>query len=436
MSGPRRAEPLLPNALIVARREYLDRVRSRVFHVSTLILASLAIFVSLIPIVALAVDRASVSRVAVVAGEAVLGDRSVAILDGLMNVNATGGASRKGYEFVRLDDPAAAIAAVADGRVAAALVVDREPGGRVTFEFHAGRGIGDDRLQLLSVGAFGIAVLDYSETNPISGFEMPDIQLLRPGPDAGSPSVPFDSAAFAGRTVLGLVLVFLLFISIVIYGMWVAAGVVAEKSSRVMELLVGAASARQLVAGKVLGIGAAGASQCLVVLLPAVAVLVVEDRIAGALLGPGASVAPALGTLSPGLLVAFAAFYVLGFTLYALVYAAACSLLSRPEDLQVVALPLSLIALAGYGPAILAVSGAMPTVVRLASYVPFWSPFVMLSRLSVGRVEPWELLLAVGLLVGSIAIVGVIAVRIYAAGVLLYGQRPGLRAYVAAVRGG
>jgi ABC-2 type transport system permease protein len=60
----------------------------------------------------------------------------------------------------------------------------------------------------------------------------------------------------------------------------------------------------------------------------------------------------------------------------------------------------------------------------------------MMTRLSVGRVEPWELLLAVGLLVATIIVVGVIAIRIYAAGVLLYGQRPGLRAYVAAARRG
>jgi ABC-2 type transport system permease protein len=60
----------------------------------------------------------------------------------------------------------------------------------------------------------------------------------------------------------------------------------------------------------------------------------------------------------------------------------------------------------------------------------------MLTRLSVGRVEPWELFLSVALLVATIAIVGVIAIRIYAAGVLLYGQRPGFRAYVQAARRG
>ena len=60
----------------------------------------------------------------------------------------------------------------------------------------------------------------------------------------------------------------------------------------------------------------------------------------------------------------------------------------------------------------------------------------MLTRLSIGRVEAWEVVLSFGLLIVAIGIVAVIAIRIYSAGVLLYGQRPGLRAYVAAARRG
>ena len=229
---------------------------------------------------------------------------------------------------------------------------------------------------------------------------------------------------------------FLIFITIVIYGMWVAQGVVAEKTSRVMELLISAASARQLVVGKALGIGLAGATQTIIVLVPALAILLLEDRLAAAILGDGVGISLPLSALSPGLLLSFATYYVLGFTLYALVYAAAGSLVSRPEDLQIIALPLSLIAIVGYFQGLLALTGGITWFIKLASYVPFWSPFVMVTRLSVGRVEPWELALSVGLLAGTIAVVGVIAIRIYAAGSLLYGQRPGLRAYVEAARHG
>jgi ABC-2 type transport system permease protein len=203
-----------------------------------------------------------------------------------------------------------------------------------------------------------------------------------------------------------------------------------------MELLISAASTRQLVIGKALGIGLAGATQTVIVLAPALVVLVVEDTLARVVLGQGVGLGSSISSLSPGLLLAFAGFYVLGFALYSLIYAAAGSLVSRPEDLQIIALPLSIVAIAGYGMGLLALTGGITGFIRIASYVPFWSPFVMLTRLSVGRVEPWELLLSVGLLVATIAIVAVIAIRIYGAGVLLYGQRPGLRAYVEAARHG
>src|SRR6476620_11931784 len=191
-----------------------------------------------------------------------------------------------------------------------------------------------------------------------------------------------------------------------------------------MELLVSAASPRQLVIGKALGIGLAGATQYVLVLVPAILTLLIESQLATALLGPSAGISPSLKALSPALLLAFGVYYVLGFALYSLVYAAAGSLVSRPEDLQIIALPLSLIAIVGYFQAVLALSGGTAGFIRFASYVPFWSPFVMLTRLSIGRVEAWEVVLSFWLLIAAIGIVGVIAVRIYSAGVLLYGQRP------------
>ncbi|HYM84594.1 MAG TPA: ABC transporter permease, partial [Candidatus Dormibacteraeota bacterium] len=95
---------------------------------------------------------------------------------------------------------------------------------------------------------------------------------------------------------------------------------------------------------------------------------------------------------------------------------------------------LSLVSMAGYLLAIGALGGSSGTIVAVASYVPLWSPFVMLARLMVGRVEPWELALAAALLVAAIGFALWLAVRVYSAGVLLYGQRPGFRAFLAAAR--
>jgi ABC-2 type transport system permease protein len=127
-------------------------------------------------------------------------------------------------------------------------------------------------------------------------------------------------------------------------------------------------------------------------------------------------------------------FFLLGFTLFALIYASMGAFVSRPDDLQTLSLPLSLLAMAGYLSAILALGGGGRGLTTLLSFVPPFSPFVMLARVMVGRVAPWELALSIALLVAAIVVVAIVASRMYAAGVLLYGQRPGIRAFIAAAR--
>jgi ABC-2 type transport system permease protein len=425
-------DPLLPNAMIVARREYGERVRSRLFHVSTVLLATLAVLVAFAPLFVRILDQGAVTRVAVIADSPQLSARTIGILDSILNGALAGGEPGAPYRVDAASDRAASLAALGD-TIDSVIVAARSSTGRLSFEFHVGETIGDDRLQQLSIGAFGVAVLDYSANNPSGAFQMPDVQLLRTGNTGEGP--PLAVADYAGRRIVGIVFVFIIFLTIVIYGMWVAAGVVTEKTSRVMELMISAASARQLVVGKVFGIGLAGLTQYGTILVAAIAALAVEDRLAHMLLGPGSSLTPSFQGLTPGLLLAYAGYFVLGFTLYALVYAAAGSLVSRAEDLQVIALPLSLVAIGGYLLSILALTGGTTWFIRLASLIPFWSPFVMLPRLTLGRVETWEVVVSIGLLVVAICVTYVVAVRVYAAGVLLYGQRPGLRALVSAARG-
>lgn len=428
--APTRREPLFPNTGHVARREYGELVRSRLFHVSTVTLAVLAIIVALLPIAIRSLERGSTTRISVVGDTAQLAKDTQGVLTQILNTQ--GGTV---YSVDIGESEAAALTAIEDHRLDALVVADRTANGSLHFAVHSGETVGDQTIQLLNFGTLSVALLDFATRNPISGFRVPTFDVFRGG-GGGGVAAPYDPSAYASRLIVGAVFGVLIFITIVIYGMWVAAGVVAEKSSRVMELLVSAASPRQLVIGKALGIGLAGATQYALVLGPAIVTLLLEDRIATAILGPSAGIAPSLKALSPTLLLAFGVYYTLGFALYSLIYAAAGSLVSRPEDLQIIALPLSLLAIVGYIQAILALTGGITGFIRFASLVPFWSPFVMLTRLSVGRVEPYELVVSIALLLVTIAIVGIVAIRIYAAGVLLYGQRPGLRAYVAAARRG
>ncbi|MFL5714957.1 MAG: ABC transporter permease [Chloroflexota bacterium] len=435
-------DPLLPNALIVARREYRDRTRSRLYIGSTIVLALMAMLVAVAPIAVRALDRQTVTRIAIVADDAELGQRAVSVADSLLNSpppGATAATWKKQFLVDVAADAGSAASDLTEGRLGGVMLVSRRPDGQVDIVLRTPEGPNSARSTILSVAAFGIGVLDWSARLPPDAkrdaFHPPGFQVesINTAVDAG---VALDARQAASRYVLGLVFVILLLISIIIYGMWVATGVAAEKSSRVMELMISAASAPQMLTGKVVGIGAAGLTQYIAIAIPAFVLLALQNQIATAVLGPDWVTGAPLGGLSGPLLIGYGVFFMLGYVLFALIYASMGSFVSRPDDLQTLSLPLSLVAMSGYLIAVVALGGATGTVVVLLSFLPPFSPFVMLARIMVSAVQPWEIVLSVALLVATIAVVAVIATRMYAAGVLLYGQRPGLRAFVAAARRG
>jgi ABC-2 type transport system permease protein len=325
---------------------------------------------------------------------------------------------------------------LAVGRVDAVIEVTRDAERQLHVVYRTNGPADAVRSQLAGFVALSVGILDWTSSLPpgsqLGSFQTPvfGTESLT-GPVEGGRTV--DPVEVASRGFLGTVFIILMFVTILIYGMWVAAGVATEKSSRVMELMISAASPRQLLVGKVLGIGGAGLTQYVAIAVPALLVLIFHDQIARAILGTTGAGLPT-GGLTIGLLAAYGLFFLLGFALFALIYAAVGSFVSRPDDLQTLSLPLSLVAMAGYLSALVVLLGGGGTFGQLASFVPPLSPFTMLSRLMVSTVQPWELTLSIGILVASIAAVAVATIRIYATGVLLYGQRPGLRAFISAAR--
>lgn len=434
--------PLLPNALIVARREYRERVRTRAFAISTAILALVALAASAAPIGLRAADQATVTRIAVLGESDGLEELTIAVLDSFLNTPPEGGDPTKWEKPYRISPAGgleAELQALERSRLEGLVVGRRSAEGRLEYVYHSRDLETAQRTQLVEFGLLGAAILDWQARGGAASSAAPFFQptirtetvnLAREGGQV------IDQQLAASRRFLGIIFVILVFITLVIYGMWVASGVAAEKSNRVMELLIGAATPLQLLVGKVAGLGAAGLTQYLLIAAPAVLVLFLQDRLSTALLGQSSlSGAPLAGVTVP-LLLAYGLFFILGFAFYSLVYAAAGSLVSRQDDVQQLALPLSMVSMGGYLAAIAALGVPNAPWVVVMSFIPLFSPFVMLARVMVGRVEPWELALSVGLLLLAIAGAFVLAARVYRAGVLLYGQRPGMREFIAAARRG
>jgi ABC-2 type transport system permease protein len=217
------------------------------------------------------------------------------------------------------------------------------------------------------------------------------------------------------RLALALVVVALLYLALLLYGSMVAQGVVEEKSSRVVELLLATVRPWQLLSGKVLGLGLVGLIQLFAVgavgLLLAILTQVVT--LTGA----------AAGTLAWGLL-----WYLLGYLLYATVFAAVGSLVSRQEDVQSVLMPITVVLVMAFvlGFAVLTSSPTGPTATVL-SLLPPLSPILMPGRIALAAVPPWQVALAIALTVATVALLARVGGVVYRNSVLHMGPRLRLR---------
>jgi ABC-2 type transport system permease protein len=427
--SPNRLGPFARNVRLVAGREYRVRVRSRAFVLSTLLLAAVAVGTGLVPVLVRALDRGAVVRLAVHADDAALQGLAIRSLDSVLNGRAQPDPTAKqAWAIEPAADVPAARARVVHGTLAGLLLVGRDAAGTPSFEYLTSAPPGGRQVILMRLATLAVAVNDRVGT--VAGL-VGDFRVTAADPGAPVAQPETDEAT---RTILATILVFLVFITSVTYGMWVATSVVEEKGSRVMELMLNAATTGELLGGKVLGVGAAGLTQYVAIVMPAVGVLVLQTPLAQLLLGDGGAPEGPLVGLTGGILLAFGVFFLLGFALSALLYAAAGSLVSRQEDVQQVALPMLLLSFGGYIGAATATAAPDAGWVAPLSLVPFFSPYLMLVRLTLGNVSASEVALAIAILVASIAGALWLAIRVYRAGVLLYGQRPTLRTVVGVVR--
>jgi ABC-2 type transport system permease protein len=198
------------------------------------------------------------------------------------------------------------------------------------------------------------------------------------------------------------------------YGVWVATGVIEEKASRVVEILLSSIRARQLLAGKIVGIGSLGLAQ--LVCIATFAIVLSEAT--------GAIDVPVHAIRAAALVLAW---FVLGFAFYASLFAVAGSLVSRMEELQNVIVPINLIILASFFISIGAVQDPGSALARVASIVPFSSALAMPVRITLGSATPIEIVTAVILLVGCTVGMIPLAGRLYAGAVLRIGAKVKLR---------
>lgn len=387
MNGPR---------FLVARRELVERARSRAFQVGTAI--QLVAIVIVLVIATVTGGGEETKKVALV------GAASQPYAQALQ---AAGPALDATIETRAYDDRSAAARAVEDGTVDAAVVdgdtvlVEDDPDDTLAAAVQATRrqlalrdaldraGVPPERLQ---------AALDPAPLR---------VQVLEPeNEDRGT------------RQGIAFVAVLLLYLAIFTYGLWVAGGIVEEKSSRVIEVVLSAIRPRELLAGKILGLGLLGLAQFVLV-------------IAVGLIGASVLDAVDLPHVTAGWVAIVALWFLLGYALYACVYAVAGALVSRQEDLQSSTGALNMVVIGAYILSFIALQDPDGTLLTVISFLPPSAPMAMPARWLVSDVPLWQLLLSVALTVATTVAVLRLATTVYARAALRIGPKLSLRSTLA-----
>ena len=230
-------------------------------------------------------------------------------------------------------------------------------------------------------------------------------------------------------------LLFLLYLLIIMNSQLVMSSVAEEKTSRIAELLIASVNPTTLLTGKILASATLGFLQLAVWIAAAVYL--------GGGSGAGAngqadsgmlSLANALDVLTPGLVVAFLLFFVIGFLQLSTMFAGAASLINRTEDLGSIALPLVMPIVFAFIIAIAALGSPDAPLAVICSYLPLVAPFVMFARIAVSNVPLWQVALSIGINLVALYAIAVLAGKIYRVGMLLYGRAPSLRQVWSVIR--
>ena len=382
---------------LVARREVLERVRGRIFRVGTIIIL-LAVGAAIV------IPKIHSNKTTPAQKVGVVGAPNAALN---RVITYSGNESKVPVHIVSEPSQESAEAALRSGKLDIAVV----NGDSIVVYQPITPDTTSDTATLVSVLAPELGVLHAYQEAGLTGSQVETVARAR--------AVPVESlqpntrrGVSKGTSVIGVVLIFLMLTQ---YNTWILMGVMQEKASRVVEVLLAAVRPIQLLGGKVLGIGLVAMGQAALI----VAFAFVVGKAVGSDLLKGTG-----GTL----LLVDLLWLVLGYAFYCWLYAAAGSTAERQDQVQTLALPLSLPILIAYIYSITVASSGNPsTIFKVLAYLPPTAPFAMPVLVSLDAVVWWQFMISVALCVGGTVLMAWFAAGIYRRAVLRSGQRVSLR---------
>ncbi len=416
---------------IVLQSEFLRRVRTRAFLLTTLLAPILLLAIALLPaLIGYLGSRDATRHLAVVDSTGLLLPHLQAHASATLRLEAVTlpldslqAAVRQGSYDGYLILPADLI----EGETIAKLYVGQSLGlsFQAQLERLLSRAVRDIRIERLQVPPELVAALR-------TEVPLRQYRLSESGAEA-------DGTMFF--SIIGYLMGFTVYVAMLAYGSLVMQGVIDEKTSRVIELIVSSVRPFQLLMGKVLGIGAMGLVQFVLWGLLLVAGAMAAGPLIAHFLDPQQLNLPAsastqellraanitLPTIDPLLIVWFVLFFLGGYLMYSSLFAAAGSAVEQQQDAQSFMLPLTLLIVVPILFITYVIENPDASLSIGLSLFPFFSPILMIVRIAIGSAALWEAVLAYLLLmVGFLGAIWISA-RIYRIGILSYGQKPSLR---------
>jgi ABC-2 type transport system permease protein len=429
------------NTWLVIKREYLERVRQRSFIVLTLLLPAIMIGAFVIPAKLSSMKSSKMQRLVVVASTPQFGEmvrqQLVARPDDATGDRGKDRGKAKDGEDKDLDDddkPGRDYAIEVDSNASEAeraALRNRAISGDIDGYLW----LSDDAVAARKVTYYGREAGGFMEKSWLRG-QLDRAILLQGLAERGVSGTQADEllqpvkletmhleagketkANDRGMFFAIFAMVMLLYTAVIFYGVSVMRAVLEEKNSRVMEVLLSSATSTELMAGKLIGVGAVGLTQ-----------IVIWIAMAGVYALPALAANASTGEIhiAPLTLAAFALFFLLGYLLFSSIYAAIGAVITSEQEGQqlqfIIILPL-IVSVFMMGPVMRAPDAPVAV---WTSMVPFFSPVLMYLRIAVQPPPVWQIALSLALLVGTIAGILILCARIYRIGILMYGKRPSL----------
>lgn len=395
---------------VVAKREFLERVRTKWFAITTALGPVFMIGIIVVPI--LLAGLGGKTRLEVIDRTGQMGSLIKTTLED----------PKIGWSVtLRTDDPPEQMLLdeIRDKKIDGFLVIPKDAldKGEVVYQ-------GDNATAQMPMAILREAVKD-TRIMAIEHFDVSKLEHLFTVNFTTRHTTGEEATASGGATfALGYIVMFILYLAIVLYGVNVMRSVVTEKTSRVVELMVAATKPRELLFGKILGVGAVGLTQVLAWFVMAIVLITFRGPILAVFGLHGGFALPPLTPLDGVVIISD---FVLGYFFYAALYAAVGAMVSSDQEAQQAQTPITMLLVLSIICVQLVANDPRATGPVVLTLVPVTSPILMPMRWLLGGASGAQVILSFAILTASTWLVALASARIFRVGILMYGKRPSLR---------